>query len=494
MRLVLLILAFLWPAPLAAGAALDAQVAAVERAAPAALARHGAEGAAVAIVDGGRAAWAGGYGIADASSGAPVLADTVFPVASVTKPVTAWALLRLAAEGRIDLDTPISGYVTRWRLPPSEFDASAVTARAILAHAAGLSFGGDPGAEPGAPVPSLEEAAEGLGQEGGPLRLAHPPGAAFRYSSKGYILLELAVEEITGEPFEAYLTREILVPLGMTRSGFDPGDFSRAATGHDWFGRPLPHYELATRAQGGLWASAGDMARFLAAAMPGPDGEAAGRGVIPPEAVAVSFAPFPFTADGAEIGLGYNLSRATGPLVARKSGDRRGYKSIVFSIPEWGTGLVILTNSDRAAAGVFADIACPWSAAVDGDPLRAICGQLYALRNAHFAAALALALAAAALATVTLRAVRRGWRRWAWPPGPRRAAALGALAVLALFWWGFWYTDLPLRLAGYPAGFHAVRFDPWPTALVWVSWGVTLLLAALAARLLAPRALSNSAR
>lgn len=485
MRLGALILSFLWPALAAAGPALEAQATAVERAAPAALARHGAQGAAVAIVDGGQSAWVGGFGVVDRSSGAPVLADTVFPVASVTKPVTAWAILRLAAEGRFDLEAPISNYVTRWHLPASEFDATAVTARAILAHAAGLSFGGDPGAEPGAPVPSLEEAAEGVGQEDGPLRLVHLPGAAYRYSSKGYILLELAVEEITGEPFEAYLTREILAPLGMSRSGFDPGDFPGAATGHDWYGRPLPHYELATRAQGGLWASAGDMARFLAAAMRGPDGEAPGRGVIPPDAVASSFAPFPFAADSAQVGLGYNLSRATGPLVARKSGDRRGYKSIVFSIPERGAGLVILANSDRAAAGVFADIACPWSASLDGDPLGAICGQLHTLRNAHFAAALALALAAAALAIITLRAVRRGRRRWAWPPVPTRAAAIGALVVLALAWWGFWYSDLPLRLAGYPSGFHTVRFDPWPTAMVWVSWGLTLALAALAARLLA---------
>jgi hypothetical protein len=250
----------------------------------------------------------------------------------------------------------------------------------------------------------------------------------------------------------------------------------------------LPDFALATKAQGGLWTTAEDMALFLAAAMAGPGGEPPGRGVISPNAVVASFTPYPFAEDTSEVGLGYNLSRSDGTLVARKGGDRRGYKAMVFSVPEQGAGIVILTNSDRAAAGVFADIACSWSAAVSGDPLASLCGQLFMLRNAHVGVAGFLTVVALAMAASPFRALVRGTRTFVWPPSRGRAVALGLLVLVGALWWGFWYSDIPLRLLGYPPTFYTVRFDPWPTALIWVSYGVSLLLAVLMLRVLAPKA------
>ena len=467
----------------------SALIAAVEAAASTALERHEVPGAAVAMVLGGELVWEGGFGIADIDARIPVTTDTVFEAASVAKPVTAWAVLRLAEQGLIDLDAPIETYITDWSLPPSDFDHAQVTARRLLAHAAGTNFGGDPGVEPGANVPKLREAADGAGLEGGAIRVAYPPDEAYRYSSKGYVLLEMAIEEVTGTPFPEFVRKEVLEPLGMTSSGFEwtPALRDRAAKGHDWFGNPLPHYEHATSAPGGLQTTAGDLARFLAAAMTGPNGEPPGRGVISPGSVAETFTPYPFTVDETLIGLGYNLDTSTGVLVARKSGDHRGFKPIVFAIPELGAALVILTNSDRAAAGVFADIACPWSQMLQGHPLSTSCGQLHMIRNAHWGLAAVLVVlggwigARAVLDWISGRRARiNSIRSW-------RGLAVLLLALILTGWWSFWYTDIPLGLLGYPPTFYTVRFDPWPTAFVWVSWAFTTLVLALTLRALLSR-------
>ena len=466
-----------------------ALIAALETAVPAALERHDVPGAAVAMVLGGEVVWEGGFGLADIGTQMPVTIDTVFEAASVAKPVTAWAVLRLAEQGRLELDAPIETYISDWLLPPSEFDHARVTARSLLAHAAGTNFGGDPGVEPGAAVPSLREAADGAGLEGGPIQVTFPPDEAYRYSSKGYVLLEMVIEEVTGIPFAEYARREILDPVGMRSSGFEwtPQLRDRAATGHDWFGNPLPHYEHATAAPGGLQTTAGDLARFLAASMTGRNGEAPGREVISPEAVTETFTPYPFTDDETLIGLGYNLDTSTGVLVARKSGDHRGFKPIVFSIPELGAALVILTNSDRAAAGAFADIACPWSRLLQGDPLRPICGQLYLIRNAHWG----LAAFLFAVGAWTGARTARDWISGARVPVKSLLSRRGFLAAFLIFiliaWWGFWYTDIPLGLLGYPPTFYTVRFDPWPTAFVWVSWAFTFLVLAMLLRAALPK-------
>ncbi|MCY1125743.1 serine hydrolase [Frigidibacter sp. RF13] len=462
---------------------------AIETAAPAALARQGVPGVAVAMVLGGEVVWAQGFGVRHRGSGEPVRADSVFEIASVTKPVTAWALLRLAEEGRIDLDAPIETYLAGWQFPPSEYDHAQVTARAILAHGAGLSTGGDSGVDPGAPVPTLEEAANGATMEYGAIRVTHIPGASYHYSSKGFVLLEMAVENITGEPFAQYVTREVLQPLGMTETafGWTPASEERAAWGHDWYDRPLPHYVHATKAQGGLVATAGDVARFVAASMPGADGEEPGGGVISPASVQASFTPFPFTEDTSAVGLGYNLHLDGDTLIARKGGDHRGYKAMIFSMPEIGAGLVILANSDRAAPGIFADIACPWSNALTGHPLRRVCGQLAMLRYAHWAAGALMALAGLVIAWFVTTAIRRGTRFHPPKTSALRWTAVGILSASLVAWWVYWYSDIPLRLQGFPPTFYTVRATPWPTAFVAISLGFSLLIAALAFWLLYPR-------
>jgi len=199
-------------------ARLDAEI-------PSLMAKHRVPGVAIALMHPSEGAWVRGYGYADTASKAPVTDQTVFQAGSLSKPVSAWGVMRLVQQGKVDLDAPVSRYLTRWRLPRSRFDPAGVTVRRLLSHTAGLSVSGYLGYEPDVPVPSLEkqlasgpDAAEGDGE----VRIAYPPGKQDHYSGGGYTVLQLLIEEVSGQSFAAYMKTNVLEPLGMIHSTFEP--------------------------------------------------------------------------------------------------------------------------------------------------------------------------------------------------------------------------------------------------------------------------------
>lgn len=203
--------------------------------------------------------------------------DTVFATASMSKWITAHAVMALVEQGRLDLDRPVEDYLTRWRLPASGFDHRGVTARRLLSHTAGLTDGlgfGDYRLDE--PVPTLEQSlAEPRSSSGQPVSIAVglEPGTEWQYSGGGYLLLELLVEEVSGERFDAFVTRTILQPLGMTRSGYsDLGAVEHSAKSYDRSGRPATVYRYASKAAAGFNTSAGDMATFVLAQLAGDSG------------------------------------------------------------------------------------------------------------------------------------------------------------------------------------------------------------------------------
>jgi CubicO group peptidase (beta-lactamase class C family) len=136
-------------------------VQAVEGAARQVLAASTTPGLAVALVQHGQVVWAAGYGLADPATGQPVTATTCFQAASLSKPVTAWGVLRLVESGRIGLDEPVIGHLGRWRPPPSLVDADGITVRRLLSHTAGLSVHGYVGQISGRPLPPIAASLSG---------------------------------------------------------------------------------------------------------------------------------------------------------------------------------------------------------------------------------------------------------------------------------------------------------------------------------------------
>jgi CubicO group peptidase (beta-lactamase class C family) len=316
---------------------LEAFVQHLDATVPGLLEDHEVPGATVSLVHDGVVAWSGAYGVRETVSGEPLRPDDVFQVASVSKSVAAYAVMRLVQEGRLDLDVPIARYLTRWRLPDSEHDAEGVTARRLLSHTAGLSTDSYPGLPLGVPLPALEES------------------LVYRYSGGGYTVLQLAVEEVTGRTFADFLAESVLTPLGMSDSSYAQSPPAEAATPHGADGDALPWYGFTELAAAGLASTAPDLARFLAAGIVDPDPISG----LAPDRISDLLEPAAGT-DGS-FALGFFVRRAAGTTYVGHTGANAGWRTTILAIPGRGAGIVILTNSE-AGEPVHTGIGCTWIA------------------------------------------------------------------------------------------------------------------------------------
>jgi CubicO group peptidase (beta-lactamase class C family) len=317
----------------------------LENQVPAWMEQYRVPGLSIALVYGGEVIWAKGFGLADVDSATPVTSDTIFQVASVSKPVSAWGVMRLVEQNRLALDMPVDPLLTRWHFPPSSYEAKGVTVERLLSHTAGLSLPGYIGFAPDQKLPSLEQSLSGDTNGMGSLQIVREPGSAYNYSGGGYTVLQLLIEEISGQSFSDFMQTEILQPLDMTTSSYTSAPDFPVTTAYGKSGDILPNYVFTELAAAGLYSTAPDMGRFVAANMSGPNGEPAGRGILSPEALAEMFSPMPNT-DGHQ-GLGFALGiLPDGTPFVHHNGSNRGWKSYIAAIPERGQGLVTLTNSD----------------------------------------------------------------------------------------------------------------------------------------------------
>jgi CubicO group peptidase (beta-lactamase class C family) len=224
-------------------------------------------GAAASVVHGDELAWAGGAGFADLASRRPAGPDTLYRIASITKTFTGTAILQLRDAGKLDLDDP----AVTW-LP--ELDAAGpgighVTIRRLLSHESGLTSE-PPGTDWDSPEPAYEGLAAANLARAAEIRAAIGPSLQPKYSNLGYQLLGEIVKRASGTEYPDYVRQEILDPLGLADTVFDPlGDAhrDRGATGYS--GRSFSdELELAPQmtgcwAEGGLWSSAADLARWV---------------------------------------------------------------------------------------------------------------------------------------------------------------------------------------------------------------------------------------
>jgi len=196
--------------------------------------------------------------------------NTVFPTASFSKWITALGVMSLVEDGRVGLDDPVAMYLTRWRLPNSPYDEEDVTVRRLLSHTSGLTDGlGFGDYEAGEPVPSLEETlANPRASSGRDVEIAvgAEPGNKFAYSGGGYLILQLLIEEASGQDYQSYIKEKILDPLEMRKSSFDfIGNIDGATDSFDVNGKPAPQYQYAAPGATGFASSVADLTRLVKA-------------------------------------------------------------------------------------------------------------------------------------------------------------------------------------------------------------------------------------
>ena len=286
------------------------------------------------------------------SAGKPVDRNTVFQVSSLSKWISAFGIMKLVEDGKLDLDTPVSKYLTRWELPPSEFNNEEVTVRRLLSHTAGLTDGlGYSGFETGTLVQSVEQsltkasdADEGVS---GVVSVGIKPGSEFKYSGGGYTLLQLLVEEVSDQSFASYMKESVFEPLGMIHSTYVWGDSIRYLLA-EFYNRDSSrskHYHYTSLAATSLYTSLSDLEFFFQAHLEGKNKEPIGRNVVKPETVRMMREPHGQSM-GVDIwGLGTVLYATTDGndfIIGHDGKSTPPINTAIRLNPETGDGIIIL--------------------------------------------------------------------------------------------------------------------------------------------------------
>ncbi|MDC8830937.1 serine hydrolase domain-containing protein [Alteromonas gilva] len=208
------------------------------------------------------------------SKGKPVDEHSRFGVASLSKWVTATAVMVLVEQGKVNLDTPVSKYLTRWQLPPSEFDNEQVTLRRLLSHTAGITDGlGHNGFAPGEPVQPLVEhltrANDADPGKSGKVQVGMAPGTKWMYSGGSYNIIQMIIEEVCGCSYAQAMQQLVFAPLGMISTDFTvKRDAPELAT---YFGanqQPRVYPNYTSLAATGLYTTVSDLIRFTRSQIP----------------------------------------------------------------------------------------------------------------------------------------------------------------------------------------------------------------------------------
>jgi CubicO group peptidase (beta-lactamase class C family) len=285
----------------------------------------------IALIRDGRVVWHRSFGVANAKTSAPVTDDTIFEAASFTKPFFAYYVMKLVEQGLVDLDKPFIGGLPREEVekmldhPLDEkgfrrdwFEK--ITARQVLSHSSGMPHG-----ERGKPFPLLFE-----------------PGTKWKYSAEGYFFLQKAVERLKGDKLENLMRKEVIEPLGMTRSSLvwrDEYD-KTMANGHGFFGRP-EDFRKRTEAHAAatLYTTVEDYAKFICAVLNGTG--------LRPETLKTMLTP-QIDMDK-EKGLGWSLGFGTQTDSNGQAfwqwGDYGIFRNYIFAYPREKMAVIYFTNS-----------------------------------------------------------------------------------------------------------------------------------------------------
>ena len=312
-------------------------------------------GLSMALVRDGKLAWRRGFGVKDSASKAAVDNDTVFEAASMSKPVFAYAVMKLCEKGVLDLDTPLTKYTSE-RFLEGDPRLELITARYVLSHASGFQNWRSPAK---------------------PLAIHFDPGAQWLYSGEGYNYLQSVVTHLTGHvdadvcggyeadyrvcatDFDEYMKAQLLVPFGMDSSGYVWNDLSekRMARPHDKQGKPLENKKSTALdvarygSAGALLATPADYAKFLIEVI---DPKPSDASRLTTESVREMLRPQMKVEVHDEYSISWSLGwriahTKDGDLISH-GGDNAGFHCVAGGSVARKSGFVIMTNGDNGVA------------------------------------------------------------------------------------------------------------------------------------------------
>jgi serine beta-lactamase-like protein LACTB len=316
-------------------------IAAIDVAAKSFLVASHSPGISVAVVVPGHAAFARGYGEADVATHRAATPETLFRLASVSKPLTATGAMQLVQAGKLDLDAPVQEYCAQFPEKPH-----AITTRELLAHLGGIRHYGDIPNEPeDHNVKHFDDPISGGITFFANDKLVNTPGTAFHYSTMGYTLVGCAMEGASGTKYVAYMAKNVFAPTGMSHTVEDDSTANipeRTAfyTVKEGKAVPAPAMDPSYKVPGGGWlSSADDLAAYE---------EAMFRDVLVTRATRdAMWTPAKLT-DGSvtHYGYGFGVEESNGMKFVAHNGGQEGTSTSIILSPSTNTGIVVLANTD----------------------------------------------------------------------------------------------------------------------------------------------------
>ncbi len=294
----------------------------------------GVPGLAYAVVADGEITSVGAHGVVEIGGDMEVTLDTPFLTGSISKSFTALAVMQLVEAGEVDLDTEVSQYLDGFSGGP----AGAITVRQLLSHTSGFSTlqGNASHTDATSGKDELARRVDGLAE----VNPAYEPDERWEYSNTNYEILGRLIEVVSGQEYQVYVAANILEPVGMEHSFVADGEIHESmATGHrPWFGtrRPLPENatQRGTAPQGGIVASASDLALYMQMMMNGEDDVLSAEGKALMMRPASEASPF--------YGFGWYVDSGNGSVW--HSGSSPGFETLATMVVTEKKAVVVLVN------------------------------------------------------------------------------------------------------------------------------------------------------
>ncbi len=299
----------------------------------------------IALLDGGKPVWADGFGFADPAHHIRATAQTVYRVGSVSKLFTDIGVMQLVEKGLLDLDAPISKYLPEFH-PTNPF-GTAITLRQLMSHRSGLVREPPTGNYFDDSDPILAHMVESLNQTA----LVYAPESHTKYSNAGIGTVGYVLEKTQGQAFRTYLSRQVLEPMGLGSSAFEPKEplMRRLAKAVMWTrdGRDFaaPNFQLGMAPAGSMYSTVLDLSRFMQVLF--RRGKGAKGKIVSQSALEQMWTP-QFAPAGTKegYGIGFRVSQIEGHRVVGHGGAIYGFATELRTLPDDGIGVVVIGTRD----------------------------------------------------------------------------------------------------------------------------------------------------
>lgn len=292
--------------------------------------------------------WARGFGVEDLNKSTKADANTVYRVGSVSKLFTDIGIMQLVEKGEVDLDAPITDYLPEFR-PRSRFKRE-ITLRQLMSHRSGLLREPLVGNYFDDDEPTLEATVKSIIDSD----VIYAPESKIKYSNGAIATVGYVLEKLKGEPFASYLRKNVLLPMGLTHSAFEPlpdiTDRLADATMWSYDGRVFdaPTFELGMSPAGSMYAPVVDLGQFMKVLF--NDGKGPNGPVIKKETLQLMLTS-QFN-DGKDqrhnvgFGIGFSLSEQGGYKRVGHGGAVYGFSTQLYALPEVKLGVAVTSSVD----------------------------------------------------------------------------------------------------------------------------------------------------